>query len=137
MFYEESLDLTLEKYIEAILPQDHAIVSSLKKLGTIKNIYLFQQELYKLLPPEAKMSVLISCLYPDSPHKPLRSPVSAEEKGILMKSLPLQAEEMYEAKRNVDYFLSPIRQTMISFFLSISAVSLSKRKGSPFLFWKR
>ncbi len=84
-FYEESIDLTLEKYFETILNPHSEIKAAMQSIGTVGNALSLQSDLGKLLQlsGQTNMRALIGTLFSEEPHIPSKSSPSIEEKNLI------------------------------------------------------
>ena len=96
-FYEETVELALDKYLEAILPQNSDLLHAMQKINTVGQALLFQEALEKLLllAGQPQMKALIEALYPSEPHIASRNPIPLEEGAL---NLRLNKTVLKEAK---------------------------------------
>lgn len=82
VFYEESVELALDKYFEAILPRNSDLLHAMQKIATVGQALLFQEALENLLflSGQPQMKALIEALYPAEPHIASRNPLPLEER---------------------------------------------------------
>ncbi len=109
-FYDETLDLSWQRYLETILPENSSISTNLHKINDLSTAYRIQQELEHLLQlsNQSSMRVLISALYSDDHHKPLRQKISTEERENAQLNLNQSYSEMLASKRFLDTYLQQI-----------------------------
>lgn len=98
-FYEETLPLTLENYLESILSSQSAAKGAFSKICTLNDALFLEQEAEKLLSAsgQSDMGKLLSVLYRESPHRLGRNAIAQE-------AIPLP-EEM---RRNLDHYIGTV-----------------------------
>lgn len=111
LFYDETLDFTLERYFEIILPPESSILLAMKKIETVGSAIVLQQEVDKLLAltGQPKLPVLINALYSEQPHRPSKIPMSTEDKKATQQQLLQKGGEVYSAKIKLDQFLASVK----------------------------
>lgn len=109
-FYDETLDLNWYRYLEAILPENSALYTTLRQILNVSNAYLLQKHLEHLLAlsEQPSMKVLIAALYKDKNYRPFRNPVPREEVEKAIEALAPHSEALLSAKAWLDPFLAPI-----------------------------
>ncbi len=71
VFKEEAVDMSWDRYLDFILPEDHPVVRSLASIGTIKNAITLQRSAETLLRISGQSSIyaLLQALYPNEEHQ--------------------------------------------------------------------
>lgn len=110
-YYNEILELSLEKYFESIFPPQSDILSSVQNLTTVGAVLSLQETMGKLLDfsGQANMRVLIGALYPDDPHRPSKFPFSSEEKKEVENRLLQNVQEVSLLKTKIDPVLEHVK----------------------------
>ena len=141
-FYEESVELALDKYLETILPQNSDLFHAMQKITTVGQALLFQEALENLLllSGQSQMKTLIEALYPAEPHIASRNPIPVEERRSIELALRQNSSErstidpiLQSVKHNDDKLLiidlcrllADTEQFSPEIFESVSALSLA------------
>jgi cell division protein FtsI/penicillin-binding protein 2 len=136
-FYEETLELSLEKYFETILPPSSDILSAMHSMTTIGNVIFLQETMEKLLELSGQMDmrVLIEALYSEAPHRPLKSPSSLQEKRNVEQHLVQNSTETLNLKQKVEPILGHIKYNDDKLLiLDLCRMLADKDRFSPELF---
>lgn len=109
-FYDEALDLNWHRYLEAILPTNTQLTSTMQRVHNLSTAYQIQHTLEQILPlsQQNSMKVLIAALYADGQHKPFRNKVSEEEIALARRHLNANRSEVLAAKQQLDPYLQSI-----------------------------
>jgi cell division protein FtsI/penicillin-binding protein 2 len=93
-FFNETIELSLEKYFETILPPQSDILVAMQKIATVGGALSLQEEMGKLLQISCQnnMRMLIDVLYSEEPHRPSKFPQVAEEKKAVEQHLQSSGE---------------------------------------------
>lgn len=110
-FFNETLELTLERYLEIILPPKSDLSSAMQKITTVGIALALQREMDKLLAlsGQTKMTVLINALYAEEHHRPSKIPVTPEEKKAALQQLVQKSTEVLTAKAKLDPFFASVK----------------------------
>lgn len=110
-FYEETLDLSLEKYLEAILPPNSEILSAMGKIHTVGSALSLQEALGQLLAlsGQSNMKVLIGSLYATESHRASKSPSSLEDRKKVEHAFAEHEEEVAGLKQKIGFFLESLK----------------------------
>lgn len=107
-FYDETLDLTWNRYLEAILPLDSSLFNAMHQIRDLSTAYQLQAVLDELLTlsQQSSMKVLMATLY--SAHRPFRKAVPQEEIKTASEHLAQTADRVTALRAFLDRYLSPI-----------------------------
>ncbi len=110
-FYEEKMELSLEKYFETILPPHSDLLSTMQRIETIGNALSLQDTMENLLQRSGQMNMrtLIGALYSEEPHRPLKSPLSLEEKRDVERHLMQNSAETLILKQKIEPILGRVK----------------------------
>lgn len=107
---EETLPLTLEKYLEAILSPQCSAKEAINKIASLSDALFLQQEIEKLLEISGKpeLRTLWAVLYGEAPHQPSRLIVAEEDKAKASECLLQEPSITASSKRTLDHYLGNI-----------------------------
>lgn len=110
-FYDETLELNLERYLEVVLPPQSSVTSAIQKINTVGLAFSLQQEIEKLLAcsGQSHVPVLIEALYDGDPHRKSKITVLPEDKKAAQQQLSQKAEEVYLLKSKIDHLLASVK----------------------------
>jgi cell division protein FtsI/penicillin-binding protein 2 len=110
-FYDETIELTLEKYFETILPAHSDLLDAMQRIATVGNALALQETMETLLQlsGQASMRTLIEALYSEEPHRPLKSPPPPEEKKNVEQQLIQNSIETLDLKHKVEPLLGRVK----------------------------
>ncbi len=110
-FYEEAIDLSLEKYLEAILPPQSEVLSTLQKISTLGNAISLQTTLENLLliSGQSQMNALLEALYPAAPHISSKNLPSLEARKNIELSLKQKSSETLSLRSKIDPYLQQVK----------------------------
>ncbi len=109
--YNETLELTLDRYFETILNPNCSALAAIKNISTLGLALSFQKDMDQLLllSEQDKMSTLIDSLYSGDSHIPSKIVLSDEDKQSTQKALLQNAGEVSALKRKIDLILGHIK----------------------------
>jgi cell division protein FtsI/penicillin-binding protein 2 len=134
--YNESINLTLERYLETILAKNSQISVAMQKISSLKTIFMLQEALQALLQmsQQEKMSTLIDALYSDSSHLPSKISLELQEKKNVQMALIQQGERFSELKHRIDSILSSIKHNNDKLLLiDLCRLIVDRERFSPSL----
>jgi cell division protein FtsI/penicillin-binding protein 2 len=110
-FYEERVELSLEKYFESILPPNSDILLAMQSIATIGNALFLQETVEKLLQRSGQMNmrILVGTLYSEEPHRSLKSPPTPEEKRDVEQHFMQNSAEIAVLKQKIEPLLGRIK----------------------------
>ncbi len=109
-FYEESVPLTWERYLEAALSPKSQLLTVIQKVPTIKTAYDIQRCLNTLLEysSQSDMRALLGALYSENTYKPFRLPVPKETKKEIQENLKKMGDRLIGYRNFLDPFFKSI-----------------------------
>ncbi|MBI3236280.1 MAG: hypothetical protein HYZ48_01015, partial [Chlamydiales bacterium] len=133
-FYEESLYLSWDRYLEAILPKEGSLHLSLQRIQNIKNVYRFELALQRLLAISCQedLQVLLAALYTGKSHAPFKKGPPAEKIEEAKAFFRKEDLELFEEKKILDRYLEAIRyQDDKLLFIDLCRVLIDRESFSP------
>jgi cell division protein FtsI/penicillin-binding protein 2 len=109
-FYEDSLELTWEHYLDLVLPIGSPLRSSMDKIADIKTAFHLQESMQRLLnmSGQPSMRTLLQVLYSEEEHIPPSSALPQTDKKLIRAMLGQYEPEMSSLKREADFYLGSI-----------------------------
>lgn len=109
-FYDETLELSWNSYLEMILPKGSQLLKSLHQIHTVGAALALQRKWQMLLSlsEQSNPRVLLAALYPEESHVPSRAEISTEEKNAARACLNEHLTEVFEARKMIDPYLQEV-----------------------------
>jgi cell division protein FtsI/penicillin-binding protein 2 len=109
--YSESIELTLDRYLETILSPSSSALAAMHKISTVRNALSLQEDIEKLLKlsGQEKVSTLIAALYSDELHLPLKITCEPEQKKSAQLNLLQNQTETALLRKKIDPILEQIK----------------------------
>jgi cell division protein FtsI/penicillin-binding protein 2 len=116
-FYQEKKTLSLETFLQYLIPKDSSFQESLKKIATLKDAITLQESFYDLLyySEQNDPVALIDCLFSQAKgHIPVQKEATFTS---IHTSFNKQTEEVEKRKKQLNEYLSSIKNNEDKLFL--------------------
>lgn len=110
-FYEESLLLTWDAYLEFILPAGSSVKEELKQIKTVHQAVVLQRAMDQLLESSGQNNAywVLQVLYPGDEHKAYGKAITADIRRAIEENLALHEESVAKAKKELSRVFSNLK----------------------------